>query len=140
MEKGKRIGMLLISLFVFSQTILAHTPTFDLRPETKTALFFRLAPTSIASAFFANPHSQVTDLAFQVFTDKAGIDTDEHKEFHYCYVKCKKKYKRIQPSTCKIKAPVRVATVFLPPFEKGFYTRPHFLLHLHHFLFRLTPF
>lgn len=60
----------------------------------------------------------------------------KNKQFQY-----RKKYKRWLPGFTGFKPPVKYIQV--TPFNiylKANYSKPHFLSHLHHFLFRLTPF
>lgn len=55
--------------------------------------------------------------------------------------KYKKKYKRINSSPTRLERPVRdVENAPVNIFTKDLYSKPHFLSHLHRFLFRLTPF
>ena len=55
--------------------------------------------------------------------------------------KFKKKFKRSLPAFSGINVPSRIIEpVPFNIFLKTSYSKPHFLSHLHHFLFRLTPF
>lgn len=56
-------------------------------------------------------------------------------------IKYRKKYKRTSNVYSGIRPPSRVVSpVVFSLFSKETYTTPHFLSHLHHFLFRLKPF
>ncbi len=56
------------------------------------------------------------------------------------HVKYKKKFKRPQVST-GVRPPAKdLERVDFDPSSKISYSKPYFLSHLHHFLFRLTPF
>ena len=142
MEKRIRIWVLLIGWIVCFQTALASTPDLFYHPNAKSAFLLSLAPASSGTISPGNrPVAQSDNEHQKPFAHvNTNTNTGKQKAIYHTLFKCKKKYKRIQSSTCKLKAPVRVATAFIPPTEKRSYTRPYFLLHLHHFLFRLTPF
>lgn len=79
----------------------------------------------------------VPSKSFGVHTES---DAGDEREFRNSYFKYKKKHKRVQQFSNKIKTPVKIVTVFTPASEEETYTKPYFLSHLHHYLFRLTPF
>jgi hypothetical protein len=56
-------------------------------------------------------------------------------------IKYRKKYKRTRNVLSAIKPPVKeLPRLLFNIFPEDSYATPHFLSHLHHFLFRLTPF
>jgi hypothetical protein len=56
-------------------------------------------------------------------------------------IKYRKKYKRTSNVCSGIRPPAKdLSPLIFNLFTKESYTTPHFLSHLHHFLFRLTPF
>ena len=70
-----------------------------------------------------------------------SFDEANDKELKTRLFKGKKKYKRILNNFSEVKSPVRDnPPVSFNIFWKDLYSKPHFLSHIHHFLFRLTPF
>lgn len=134
MENSKRIGVLLVCLFVLSQTLLANTCTIYTLSENKIIPSFSLVHQAYTSSFVKQNNATITAAS----PTQSGTDDDQ--EFRNSYSKYKKKHKRIQHFSHKIKTPVKILTPFTPVQVKETYSQPYFLLHLHHFLFRLTPF
>ena len=87
---------------------------------------------SVANHFntFVNPL-----FSEQIASVKSRIDLQSKS------VKYKTKCKRAVPSSAGLKQPVKVIDPsWLYLRSKETYSKPHFLSHLHRFLFRLTPF
>jgi len=102
----------------------------------------RIIQTIIFIHFFVASHL-ATD--FNTIVNSSSIEkVANRKDNHHVrntLVKYKKKYKITTPVFAGLKQPVKdVDPLFLYICSKETYSKPHFLSHLHHFLFRLTPF
>ena len=86
-----------------------------------------------------SPFSQNT-LDFCQSPDKVQLDKVRSGSRNK-FIKYRKKFKRISSGSSAFKTPVRfVNPISFGTHYKPTYTDPHFLSHLHLFLFRLSPF
>ncbi len=76
---------------------------------------------------------------FDIFGSSDDFNDDDLVLKHF--FKFRKKSKKLPSYSTRIKAPTReIDPITLCINSKETYSKPHFLSHLHHFLFRLTPF
>ena len=139
-ENGKRKWILLVCMFVFSQALLANACDFYKRIENKSISSVSFAHPSFITATFVNHCKAAVAKSIHSHTLQADSNRNDEQDFHNSYSIYRKKYKRVQQFSNKIKIPVKVVTTIVPAGEKITYTKPYFLSHLHYFLFRLTPF
>jgi hypothetical protein len=111
-DVGKSVATTSCS-FLFSR----HSPSAGLPPATNSQIQ--------GEKLFPDQY----DLRQEV---KKGLDS------HFKY---KKKLKRVRQAVTGVKLPVKyIEWLTFNILSKSSYNKPHFLSHLHHFLFRLTPF
>ena len=135
MNIWKKFYLVILSLVIFSQFLLAgerHTGALSLRSgfsDSKQAAF--LLPEALTGQRLATTAGEV---AFQ-------RNNGEEAELCKTFVKYRKKFKRVYTSSVRLKPPVKdLDPLTVNIFTKESYSKPFFLSHLHHFLFRLTPF
>lgn len=136
MENWKKFYLFILSLLVFSQGLLAEEHITGATPVANDRL-----TTHLISLFPAktNLFSQPAEITI----DDARVDFEPHYDYSFrkTVLKYKKKIKRAYTFSTRLKHPVKeIDIVAINIFTKESYSKPFFLSHLHHFLFRLTPF
>ncbi|MDB5250515.1 MAG: hypothetical protein JWQ40_4909 [Segetibacter sp.] len=106
--------------------------------KTGTPDTFCISSSSHVSSVFSFPTEIET--AFRELKNNTDIETDV-SDVKKRQVKYKKKFKRSPQVSTGIRPPAKdLESADFDSSSKTPYSKPHFLSHLHHFLFRLTPF
>jgi hypothetical protein len=132
----RKITFLLVALLVLSQLTYGRHTTTD---REGYAFLTSLSGGQPASC---DPFAPDVDLTITSlpFTTKKGF-AGSNLQIGKMLARYKKNYKRTITSTPRIEPPVKeIDSVTAYIYAKETYSKPHFLSHLHHFLFRLTPF
>lgn len=135
MNNFTRIALLFFALISFCHPLLAETATDASLNNTNpaSAAFLR--------EIFKKSNSQLSLTTNSIAVHSVDQD-DECQELSMerDEARKKRKYKRALTSSATFRQPVKEIIVSLPIDGTESYTTPHFVSHLHRFLFRLTPF
>lgn len=130
-----RFALLFFAIIVFCHPLLAETATgasVNYSAHTSSGLVHEIFKKSNSQL---NLNSKC--IALSIYEHQ---DEDQQLSTERDVAKKKRKYKRIFSSSATLRQPVKEIVVSLPLNGTEFYTTPHFISHLHRFLFRLTPF
>lgn len=137
MGNSTKSGLLFFFMVVFLSSFSLKNKEMQIKPP---------APNSLSASTISFHSISNGSLIYGVATFSAeetvfSKKTPLNQHVKNKLIKYRKKFKR----TSNIYSGIRPPSKELPPgtfnlFSKVTYTRPHFLSHLHHFLFRLTPF
>lgn len=132
----RKITFLLVALLVLSHLTYGRKTTTD---RQTYAFLSSLSGSQQASCDPFAPDVDLTTISLPV-TAKKGF-TGSDFLFGKKLARYKKNYKRTITSTPRVEPPVKeIDSVTAYIYAKETYSKPHFLSHLHRFLFRLTPF
>lgn len=131
-----KLNLLLITIVAMCTVSFASESIKTSSPVAAHHLF------SIASySYTASPPVVIN---YGITSDATFDKIDIHQNFlklKINYISCKKKFKRATQVLQGLKLPVKnLEDVAFNIYINPVYSRPHFLSHLHYFLFRLTPF
>ena len=135
MKNWKIVSLLLLGLLAFTQNLFAESADAGPTPEAD----FLFSPQQKTFYSFLTGTYVTADNASQLFP--ANPSTDKTYWFEQGAAKYKKRFKRFYSFSTKLERPVKdIDLLPVNIFTKETYSKPHFLSHLHQFLFRLTPF
>lgn len=132
----RKITFLLVALLVLSHLTYGRKTTADRQAYEFLSSLMKSRQATI-DPFAPNINLATTSLPFTTKSRYTGSSVQVGKKL----ARYKKYYKRTITSTPRLEPPVKeIDTVTAYIYAKETYSKPHFLSHLHRFLFRLTPF
>lgn len=136
MSNSTRINLLFLFLVVF---LLSFTARKNETPLPVAAYISHFSNFILPNTFASPPVKDFAKIQLLTQFDLDGVQKNVH--YKSKQVKYRKKFKRTSNVISGLRPPIKEApAVIFNLFAKAGYSKPHFLSHLHHFLFRLTPF